>query len=249
MSRSRPERQETDRIEVSELTSFLSTRYGVPSTNLYEFEIAPEILALVPKDTAEKHQFIPVKHAAAPVCIATADPSITFAIGELKSITGYNIKIVVTSHHHRSATLFSDRQMPDDFFDGGVRLADLVLQKSHTQFRQPWCRSQPIRAFFWKPLVSRLVHTSVGPRSEKRQTALGTDKPMAAEASTARLGEWETAQRLRRTHTIHCNTGVGRPGIASYPRTQDTRTGGGQQPLMDPASRARSRFHQRDELP
>jgi type IV pilus assembly protein PilB len=47
-------------IEESELTAFLSKQYGVPSINLQEFEIDPEVIKLVPHEVAEKHQVIPV---------------------------------------------------------------------------------------------------------------------------------------------------------------------------------------------
>src|SRR5438477_22299 len=47
-------------IEESELTNFLSKQYGVPSINLSEFDIDAEVVRLVPKDVAEKHQCIPV---------------------------------------------------------------------------------------------------------------------------------------------------------------------------------------------
>ncbi|MGF1511546.1 MAG: type IV-A pilus assembly ATPase PilB [Myxococcota bacterium] len=84
-------------IEESELTSFLSKQYGVPSINLSEFEIDPEVIKLVPKEVAEKHQVIPVNRAGASLIVAMADPSNIFAIDDLKFLTGYNIEVVVAS--------------------------------------------------------------------------------------------------------------------------------------------------------
>jgi type IV pilus assembly protein PilB len=84
-------------IEESELTAFLSKQYGVPSINLSEFEIDPEVIKLVPKEVAEKHQVIPVNRAGASLIVAMADPSNIYAIDDLKFLTGYNIEVVVAS--------------------------------------------------------------------------------------------------------------------------------------------------------
>src|SRR6266581_4476873 len=84
-------------IEESELTNFLSKQYGVPSINLKEFDIDAEVVRLVPKDVAEKHQCIPVNRAGASLIIAMSDPSNIFAIDDIKFLTGYNIEVVVAS--------------------------------------------------------------------------------------------------------------------------------------------------------
>lgn len=84
-------------IEESELTAFLSKQYGVPSINLAEFEIDPDVIKLVPQEVAEKHQVIPVNRAGASLIVAMADPSNIFAIDDLKFLTGYNIEVVVAS--------------------------------------------------------------------------------------------------------------------------------------------------------
>ena len=65
-------------IEESELTSFLSKQYGVPSINLKEFDIDLEVVKLVPKDVAEKHQCIPVNRAGA---TPSSRPSWVRAVG------------------------------------------------------------------------------------------------------------------------------------------------------------------------
>jgi type IV pilus assembly protein PilB len=84
-------------IEENELTQFLSKQYGVPAINLTEFEIDQEVIRLVPREVAEKHQVIPVNRAGASLIVAMADPSNIFAIDDLKFLTGYNIEVVVAS--------------------------------------------------------------------------------------------------------------------------------------------------------
>jgi type IV pilus assembly protein PilB len=84
-------------IEDSELTNFLSKQYGVPSINLKEFEIDTDVIKLIPKEVAEKHQCIPVNRAGASLILAMSDPSNIFAIDDIKFVTGYNIEVVVAS--------------------------------------------------------------------------------------------------------------------------------------------------------
>ncbi len=84
-------------IKEADLTGFLSKQYGVPSINLSEFEIEQDVINLVPRDVAEKHQVIPVNKSGANLIIAMADPSNIYAIDDLKFLTGYNIEVVVAA--------------------------------------------------------------------------------------------------------------------------------------------------------
>ena len=47
-------------IEEADLTQFLAKQYGVPAINLSDFEIDSDIIKLIPKEVAEKHQVIPL---------------------------------------------------------------------------------------------------------------------------------------------------------------------------------------------
>ncbi|RMG97618.1 MAG: type IV-A pilus assembly ATPase PilB [Deltaproteobacteria bacterium] len=80
-----------------DLTEFLSQQYGVPSISLDEFEIDPEVIALVPKEVARKHTAIPVQRAGSTLIVAMADPTNIYAIDDLKFLTGLNIEPVVTT--------------------------------------------------------------------------------------------------------------------------------------------------------
>ena len=118
-------------IEENELTAFLSKQYGIPSINLAEFEIEPEIIKLIPKDVASKHQVIPVNRSGNTLIIAMADPSNIFAIDDIKFLTGYNIEVVVASEaaiveaierYYTSNVSFDDVMM--DFDDEEIDVAD-----------------------------------------------------------------------------------------------------------------------------
>ena len=84
-------------IDETELTSFLSKQYGVPSVNLSDFEIDEEVIALISREVADKHTVIPINRIGSSVVVAMSDPSNIYAIDELKFITGFNIEVVVAS--------------------------------------------------------------------------------------------------------------------------------------------------------
>ncbi|CAM9754724.1 unnamed protein product [Discosporangium mesarthrocarpum] len=84
-------------MDEDELTEFVAKQYGVPSINLDDFEIEPEVLALIPEDVATKHSVVPVNRAGSTLILATADPSNIFALDDIKFLTGYNIQPVVAS--------------------------------------------------------------------------------------------------------------------------------------------------------
>ncbi len=84
-------------IAEHDLTNFLSKQYGVPAISLKDFDIEEEVLKLIPKATADKHQVIPVNRAGSSLIVAMTDPSNIFAIDDIKFLTGYNVEVVVAS--------------------------------------------------------------------------------------------------------------------------------------------------------
>jgi type IV pilus assembly protein PilB len=84
-------------MDENELTEFVAKQYGVPSINLSDFEIEPEVVALIPEEVATKHNVVPVNRAGSTLILATADPSNIFALDDIKFLTGYNIQPVVAS--------------------------------------------------------------------------------------------------------------------------------------------------------
>ena len=82
-------------IAEGEVTSYLSRMHGVPSIDLENYEIAPKLLELVPRQVAERHMCVPVNRAGSTLVVAMADPSNIFAIDDLKFMTNYNVEVVV----------------------------------------------------------------------------------------------------------------------------------------------------------
>ena len=84
-------------VEEGELTSFLSRHFGVPSVSLADIEVPENIIALIRKEVAVRHQCLPINRSGATLVVAMADPSNIYAIDDLKFMTGYNIEVVVAS--------------------------------------------------------------------------------------------------------------------------------------------------------
>jgi type IV pilus assembly protein PilB len=84
-------------VKDEEITQLLSKQYGVPSINLSQFEIDPAIVKLIPAETAQKYQIIPLSRAGATLTIAMTDPTNVFAMDDIKFMTGYNVEPVVAS--------------------------------------------------------------------------------------------------------------------------------------------------------
>ncbi len=131
-------------IEENELTAFLSKQYGVPSIDLNEFDIEPDIIKLIPKEVVLKHQVVPVNRTGSTLIVAMADPSNIFAIDDIKFLTGYNVEVVVASEqaiegavekYYTSNVTFDDVMLDFDEDDVDVMDAEedmneLDLEKS-----------------------------------------------------------------------------------------------------------------------
>src|SRR5258706_3170749 len=84
-------------VKDEEITALLSKQYGIPSINLAQFQIDPAVVKLVPPETAQKYQIIPLSRSGASLTIAMTDPTNVFAMDDIKFMTGYNVEPVVAS--------------------------------------------------------------------------------------------------------------------------------------------------------
>jgi type IV pilus assembly protein PilB len=80
-----------------DITALLSRQYGVPSINLAQFDIDAAIIKLIPSDTAQKYQIVPLSRAGGTLTIAMTDPTNVFAMDDIKFMTGYNVEPVIAS--------------------------------------------------------------------------------------------------------------------------------------------------------
>ncbi len=106
-------------LKEAELTEFLARQYQVPSIDLEEFEVDPDVIKLVPEGVATKHMILPVSRAGSTLVIATADPSNIYAIDDVKFLTGYDVEVVVAAEDQIKAAI-------DRHYDQTTSLADVM---------------------------------------------------------------------------------------------------------------------------
>ena len=106
-------------VDENELTAFLSKQYGVPSINLTDFEIDPEVLKLIPKEVVQRHQIMPINRTGNTLIVAMADPSNIYAIDDVKFITHFNVEVVVASEVAIRAAI-------EKYYASQVQLADVM---------------------------------------------------------------------------------------------------------------------------
>src|SRR2546423_13296869 len=84
-------------ITDDDITGVLSRQYGVPSINLKFYEIDPNVIKLIPQDTALRYPLIPLSRVGSVLTIAMTDPTNVFAMDDIKFMTGFNVEPVVAS--------------------------------------------------------------------------------------------------------------------------------------------------------
>src|SRR5206468_828007 len=84
-------------VKDEEITGLLSRQYGVPSINLAQFEVDPGVIKLIPAETAQKYEIVPLSRSGATLTIAMTDPTNVFAMDDIKFMSDYNVEPVVAS--------------------------------------------------------------------------------------------------------------------------------------------------------
>lgn len=106
-------------IKEDTLLSFLSSQYGIPSINLCEFNINPDLIKLIPADLAHKYLVFPLALKGTTLVIAMADPSNIFAIDDIKFLTGYRIEAL-------AAVESAIKEALNEYYDTSASLSELV---------------------------------------------------------------------------------------------------------------------------
>jgi type IV pilus assembly protein PilB len=102
-----------------ELTTFMSRHYGVPAINLEEFEIDDDVIKLIPKELALRHQILPINRSGSTLIVAMLDPSNLSAVDDVKFNTGYNVEPVVASDE-------AIRLAIERYYEQGVKYEEIL---------------------------------------------------------------------------------------------------------------------------
>lgn len=84
-------------VDKKDLMVILSEELGIPPINLARYKIDPAVVKLIPRKTAQHYQIIPISKMGNTLTVAMADPLNVFAIDEIKTLTGFQIGILITT--------------------------------------------------------------------------------------------------------------------------------------------------------
>ena len=104
-----------------QLVSYLQKEYRLPIVDPMSLEIGSDILQLMPSSLAAKHQLMPLNIAGSTLTLAMVDPSNLVAINEVKFLTGYDVRVVLSK-------LASLRKAIDHFYEGNSAIQDVLTQ-------------------------------------------------------------------------------------------------------------------------
>jgi type IV pilus assembly protein PilB len=77
------------------ITDFLGKQFNVPTINLSNKEIDPQVLKLIPADVAQKCQVIPVARQGRTLQVAMSNPADVFTLENIQFLTGMEVKPLV----------------------------------------------------------------------------------------------------------------------------------------------------------
>jgi len=126
-------------VKDDEITALLSKQYGVPSIALGQFDVDAAVVKLVPAETAQKYQIVPLSRSGATLTIAMTDPTNVFAMDDIKFMTGYNVEPVVASE---TAVL----EAIEKYYGKGIVLAPQVAQPSALEVASRALDDMPVLA-------------------------------------------------------------------------------------------------------
>jgi len=75
----------------------VANRCGVQKIDLANTDISSEVIALLPREICLKNMVVPVKLVIDKLTVAMIDPSDTFAIADIRALTGHKVEVVVAS--------------------------------------------------------------------------------------------------------------------------------------------------------
>lgn len=82
-------------IDEDVLAQVLSEGLGLPPINMDRLKVDPDIVKIIPKETASKYQIMPISLMGDHLTLAMADPLNIFVIDNVKVLTGYKINPII----------------------------------------------------------------------------------------------------------------------------------------------------------
>ena len=91
-------------VSEKDLLSVLSENLNIPPVDLTRLEIDPSLAQLIPRELAQHYEIIPISKIGKTVTIAMANPLNLFALEEIHSLTGLDLRPTIASQKDVSDT-------------------------------------------------------------------------------------------------------------------------------------------------
>jgi type IV pilus assembly protein PilB len=101
------------------LLAYLQKEYRLPIADPANLDVSEEVLQLVPYTLVTKYYLLPLSLTGSSLTLAMADPSNLAAIDEVKFLTGYDVKVAVSS-------ISSIRRATERFYDRAMKYDDVL---------------------------------------------------------------------------------------------------------------------------
>jgi type IV pilus assembly protein PilB len=168
----------------TKLLQYLSNKYGMPSINLSKYEIAPDVIKLVPAELARKYNVIPIQKNSSVLVVAVADPTVLVSMDDLKFHTKMNIEALLTNYSALKAAL-------DKYYPGSELMAKAV-----SEFR----KSSDAKEF--SSLDASAIEIDVGSATDKDAPVISLVNQILVEAirlnaSDIHIESYEKRSRVR----------------------------------------------------
>ena len=84
-------------VSRSQLTSALAKELGIPPIDISRYQIAPEVIKIVPKKIVKTYRVMPISRMGNFLTLAIADPLDVFATDDISLLTGCKIGVVIAN--------------------------------------------------------------------------------------------------------------------------------------------------------
>ncbi len=106
-----------DLVSERDLVSALSSQIGMKFVDLAEVDIDPSAAATISDTIARRYNALPIRFEDDKLVVAMSDPANVFAIDDIRTITGLDVKPVVSTRADIGDAIKRFHRMTDDFDD------------------------------------------------------------------------------------------------------------------------------------
>jgi type IV pilus assembly protein PilB len=82
-------------VKQKEILLALSHDLNIPLINLSKYSVDPSVIDLIPKEISRHYRILPISKMGPTITIAVSDPLNIFAIDDIKSLTGFDVRLVL----------------------------------------------------------------------------------------------------------------------------------------------------------